>query len=65
MTSNMKIEMITTFHHEDIAGKRTHLLYLQAAVAGTATEAALEWIIGVVSPMRTEYSHNNLVATTE
>lgn len=42
MTSNMKIEMITTFHHEDIAGKRTHLLYLQAAVAGTATEAALE-----------------------
>ena len=38
----MKIEMITTFHHEDIAGKRTHLLHLRAAVAGTATEAALD-----------------------
>lgn len=74
MTSNMKNKMITTFHYEDIAGKQPHrvhrvifatLLHLQAAVAGTTTEAVLGCIIGVVLPMRTKYSHNYLVATTE
>lgn len=70
----MKNEMITTFHDEDIAGKRPHqvhrvifatVLHLQAAVAGTTTEAILGWIIGMILPMKTEYSHNYLVVTTE